>query len=52
MFGRLLAVWYLCEAPNPNAVRIICVANCGVSTTLRGKFAKPAKFYKIKKEKE
>ena len=37
MLGRLLAVWYLCEAPNPHAVGIICVANCGVSSTLRGK---------------
>ena len=37
MFGRLLAVYYLCEAPNPHAVAIIYAVNCGVSTTLRGK---------------
>ena len=37
MFGRLLEVLNLCEAPNPHAVGIICAANCGVSSTLRGK---------------
>ena len=37
MFGRLLEVLNLCEAPNQHVVLIICVANCGVSSTLRGK---------------
>lgn len=37
MFGRLLAVWYLCEAPNPNAVRTIYAVNSGVSSTFKWK---------------
>ena len=37
MLGRLFAVWYLCEAPNPNAVRTIFVENSVVSSTFKWK---------------
>ena len=48
MFGRLLEVLNLSVGPNPHVVGIICAANCGVSSTLRGSIYKVKKKYKIK----
>ena len=50
MLGRLFGILNLCEPPNPNVVRTICAANCGVSSTLRGKLYKENKKYKLRRE--
>ena len=50
MFGRLLAIWYLCEAPNQHVVLTIYVVNSVVSSTFKWKLYKKKNEYKLKRK--